>query len=101
MGDAAAASQSTKKEKLKGRLEFDNVVLKSQDHLEPALRNLSFKIEPGQKVAVVGRTGAGKSSLFQLLQGFRENCEGQILVDGQNILSLSKKQLRQSINVVL
>jgi len=52
------------------------VVLKYQDHLEPALRNLSFKIEPGQKIAVVGRTGAGKSSLFQLLQGFRENCEG-------------------------
>lgn len=99
--DAAAASQSAKKEKLKGKLEFDNVVLKYQDHLEPALRNLSFKIEPGQKIAVVGRTGAGKSSLFQLLQGFRENCEGQILVDGQNILSLSKKQLRQSINVVL
>lgn len=87
--------------RLQGGIKFDKVVMKYQDHLEPALKGLSFKIKPGQKVAVVGRTGAGKSSLFQLLQGFRENCEGQILLDGRNILSLTKKQLRQSINVVL
>lgn len=50
---------------------------------------------------MVGRTGAGKSTLFQLLQGFRDNSDGRILIDGQNILSLTKKQLRQSMNVVL
>ena len=40
--------------------------------LAPALRDLSFEVQPGETVAVVGRTGAGKSSLFQLLLGFRE-----------------------------
>jgi ABC-type multidrug transport system fused ATPase/permease subunit len=45
--------------------------MRYQLHLEPAIRNLSCKIAAGQKIAVVGRTGAGKSSFFQLLQGFR------------------------------
>lgn len=51
-------------EKLSGSIEFSKVLMRYQEHLEPALRDLSFKIEAGQKVAVVGRTGAGKSSLF-------------------------------------
>jgi len=99
--EEAPKAVSASPAKLNGDIEFDKVVMKYQDHLEPALKGLSFKIKPGQKVAVVGRTGAGKSSLFQLLQGFRENCDGQILIDGHNILSLTKRQLRQSINVVL
>lgn len=49
--------------------------------LEPALKNLSLKMEEGQKIAVVGRTGAGKSSLFQLLFRFRYAEKGQILLD--------------------
>jgi ABC-type multidrug transport system fused ATPase/permease subunit len=52
--------------------------MRYQIHLEPALRNLSFTIKEGEKIAVVGRTGAGKSSFFQLLQGFRETCSGEI-----------------------
>jgi ABC-type multidrug transport system fused ATPase/permease subunit len=49
---------------LKGGLEFQNVEMRYQLHLEPAIKNLSFKIEQGEKIAIVGRTGAGKSSLF-------------------------------------
>ena len=56
--------------------------MRYQDYLEPALKGLSFKISHGERVAVVGRTGAGKSTLFQLLQGFRDIFEGQILIDG-------------------
>ena len=66
----------TNDQKLKGNLSFNNVVMRYQAHLEPALRGLSFSMNESDKVAVVGRTGAGKSSLFQLLQGFRENSEG-------------------------
>ena len=87
--------------KLKGSIEFKDVVMKYQDYLEPALKGLSFKIHDGDRVAVVGRTGAGKSTLFQLLQGFRNICEGQILIDGHNIASMTKKNLRQNMNVVL
>ena len=54
-------------DKLDGSLEFDSVQMRYQAHLEPALNDLSFKINKGEKVAVVGRTGAGKSSLFQVL----------------------------------
>jgi len=58
-------------ERLEGNIEFINVEMRYQTHLEPAIRNLNMKIAAGQKIAVVGRTGAGKSSFFQLLQGFR------------------------------
>lgn len=51
-------------QKLKGNLVFDKVEMRYQPHLEPALRDLSFKIEAREKVAIVGRTGAGKSSFF-------------------------------------
>lgn len=69
-------------QKLSGSIEFSSVVMRYQEHLEPALKELSFSIGAGQKVAVVGRTGAGKSSLFQILQGFREISLGQILIGG-------------------
>jgi len=49
----------------------------------------------------VGRTGAGKSSFFQLLQGFREPCDGEIFIGDRNISHLSKQRLRSNINVVL
>lgn len=49
--------------------------------LPPALKNLTFKVRAGEKVAVVGRTGAGKSSLYQLLLGFRVANKGKLLLD--------------------
>lgn len=88
-------------ERLKGSLEFEDVEMRYQVHLEPALKNLSFTIKEGERVAVVGRTGAGKSSFFQLLQGFRECCSGRIVIDGKNITTCPKSWLRKSINVVL
>lgn len=69
--------------------------------LAPALKNLSFKIKAGQKVAVVGRTGAGKSSLYQLLLGFRQTNKGEVLIDNLNINEYSLFNLRSEINVVL
>lgn len=64
--------------------------MKYQEHLELALKNLTFTVNEGERVAVVGRTGAGKSSFFQLLQGFRENCGGKILIDGKDIKTSTK-----------
>ena len=69
--------------------------------LQPALRNLSFVVEPGEKVAVVGRTGAGKSSLYQLLLGFRTANKGCLLIDDHDVSNMDLAQLRSEINVVL
>ena len=82
---SAASAGAGQPAALNGELEFEDVEMRYQVHLEPALKNLTCKIKKGQKVAVVGRTGAGKSSFFQLLQGFRENCAGKITIDGREI----------------
>lgn len=72
-----------------------------KEGLEPALRNLSFVVEAGEHVAVVGRTGAGKSSLFQLLFGFRQPNKGQVMLDEYDITSMDLTYLRNELNVVL
>lgn len=56
---------------IKGNIDCKQVEMRYQETLAPALQNLNFNILPGEKIAVVGRTGAGKSSLYQLLLGFR------------------------------
>ena len=86
---------------LKGKIEFRDVEMRYRSDLEPALKNLSFVVNPGEVVAVVGRTGAGKSSLFQLLLGFRDCTAGELLIDDQNVQSLDLNYLRKEINVVL
>lgn len=55
--------------------------MKYRPNLQPALDQLSFSIDPGTSVAVVGRTGAGKSSLYQLLLSFRTADQGQVSID--------------------
>jgi len=65
------------------------------------LKDVSFRIEPGQTVALVGHTGAGKTSIISLLSRFYEIQKGEILIDGVNIRSLAPQDLRQSIAVVL
>ena len=67
-----------------GAIEFKNVYMSYRADLPPVLRNLSFKIFGGAKVGVVGRTGAGKSSLLQALFRLVES-KGLILIDGKDI----------------
>lgn len=85
----------------KGKLEFTRVEMRYKPDLQPALRNLSFVVEPGEKIAVVGRTGAGKSSLYQLLLGFRTANKGCLLIDDKDVSNMNLSQLRSEINVVL
>jgi ABC-type multidrug transport system fused ATPase/permease subunit len=75
--------------------------MRYKEGLEPALKDLSFVVNEGEHVAVVGRTGAGKSSLFQLLLGFRQPDKGKLTLDGEDITSLDLKYLRNELNVVL
>ncbi len=84
----------------KGSIEFRNVHF-SYTPGEPVLRDISFKVEPGEKVAVVGATGAGKSTIIALLSRFYDVHQGEILVDGLNVKYYDLQGLRRSIGVVL
>ena len=81
---------------IKGRIEFDHVWFAYDDE-NYVLRDVSFVIEPGQKVAFVGATGAGKSSILNLIGRYYDIQKGHIYIDGVDIRKLSKKQLRSAI----
>lgn len=71
--------------------------MKYRETLEPSIRNLNFTIQPKMKVGIVGRTGAGKSSILQALFRLCELSEGEILIDGQNIRDVGLHALRKGI----
>lgn len=81
---------------IKGRIEFDHVWF-AYDNENYVLRDVSFVIEPGQSVAFVGATGAGKSSILNLIGRYYDIQRGHIYIDGKDIRNLSKKQLRSAI----
>jgi len=85
---------------VKGEIEFRNVWF-SYDKKVPVIKNVSFKILPGQKVALVGPTGSGKTTLVNLLMRFYDVDEGEILVDGVDIRKVKRSSLRSNIGVVL
>ena len=82
-----------------GRIDFDQVSF-HYDPQRPIIENLSFSVAPRRKLAIVGSSGAGKSTLFKLLFRFYEVCGGRILIDGQDIRSVSQASLRAAIGVV-
>ena len=82
--------------KIVGRIEFDHVWF-AYDNENYVLRDVSFVIEPGQRVAFVGATGAGKSSILNLIGRYYDIQKGRITIDGVDIRSISKEQLRSSI----
>ncbi|MDN3637445.1 ABC transporter ATP-binding protein/permease [Simiduia curdlanivorans] len=82
-----------------GRLVFDKVCF-SYSPERPILRDLSFVVEPKQKVAIVGASGAGKSTLFKLLFRFYERNSGLISIDGQDIATVTQASLRAALGVV-
>jgi ATP-binding cassette subfamily B protein len=86
--------------KVKGEIEFQNVWFAYNDD-EYVLKNISFKINPGETVAIVGATGAGKTSIINILTRFYDINKGNILVDGTDITRIDKKELRKYISIVL
>lgn len=84
-----------------GSVIFDNVSFKYEGATEPAVSNVSFKIEPGQKVSIIGGTGSGKSTLVSLMMCFRIPTEGKVIYDGRSTDSLNHKTVRKNISCVL
>ncbi|HEX9740472.1 MAG TPA: ABC transporter ATP-binding protein [Ignavibacteriaceae bacterium] len=89
-----------KLERVKGEIEFRNVwfAYNEEDYI---LKDISFKINHGETVAIVGHTGAGKTSIINILTRFYDINKGTILVDGIDISKVDKKELRKHISVVL
>ncbi len=83
-----------------GEIRFQNVSFAYKND-EYVLKNLDFTIKPGEKVALVGPTGAGKSSIVRLLCRLYEASQGQILIDGVNVKDMRQAELRQHIGVIL
>jgi len=83
-----------------GRVEFDHVSF-SYDPANPLIQDLSLVVEPGQTVAIVGPTGAGKTTLVNLIMRFYELDEGRITLDGRDISKIPRSQLRSEIGMVL
>ncbi len=86
--------------RLRGRIEFKNVDFAYQPD-RPILRNVSFRIEPGQVAALVGPTGAGKTTIISLIPRFYEPTAGFVSVDGWDVRRLRQKSLRQQMSFVL
>ncbi|BHH84597.1 ABC transporter ATP-binding protein [Desulforhopalus sp. 52FAK] len=84
----------------KGLLEFNNIHF-SYEPQSPILQDISFSLQPGQTVALVGTTGSGKTTLVNLLLRFYEPQSGQITIDGHDIRDLALSDLRQMVGVIL
>ncbi|MFM2312252.1 MAG: hypothetical protein RLZZ04_1528 [Cyanobacteriota bacterium] len=86
---------------LVGHIQFENVTFRYQAQNEVnTLENLSFEVLPGQTVALVGRSGSGKTTIAKMALGFYAPLEGRVLIDGYDISSLSLQSLRSQVGVV-
>jgi len=85
---------------IKGAVEFRHVRF-SYEQGQPVLHDLSFKVPPGETLAIVGATGSGKSTIINLLERFYDPEHGEILIDGNNLKDLPPDWLRQQIGLVM
>ncbi len=98
--EAREGRDLVKLEKVKGGVEFDNVTF-GYNPDEPVVKGLSARVKPGQRVAIVGPTGAGKTTLVNLLMRFYEINSGAIKIDGVDIRQMKRSDVRQMFGMVL
>lgn len=84
-----------------GEIEFKNVTYSFAGAKQPTINNISFKIIPGQKVALVGKMGSGKSTMSKLIAGILEPTSGSILLDGVDVRQIDQADIRKNIGVML
>lgn len=83
-----------------GVIEFKNVKFKYSEDEDYTLNGLNLKVVPNKKIAVVGKSGNGKSTIFNLLLRYFDSTTGEILIDGINIKDLTEKSLRENISII-
>lgn len=86
--------------RVSGGIELNNVSFRYNESMPPVLDDLTLKIRPGQYVAIVGKTGCGKSTLIRLLLGFETPQKGAVYYDGKDISSIDLRSLRKKLGVV-
>lgn len=98
--DIENLEQSTVMPVIKGNVEFDDVTFSYEDSV-PVLKNVSFKIEAGESIALVGETGAGKTTIVNLISRFYDADQGRILVDGTDVKGVTLESLRSQMGIML
>ena len=101
MSDESSLTKKLDKAKVKGNIEFDNVVFQYDNNPKPTIKNFSAKAEPGQKIAIVGPTGAGKTTLVNLLMKFYDINSGDIKIDGISTKELTRENIHDLFTMVL
>ena len=94
------APETAKRPHIRGEIEFRDVVF-GYDPYTPILKGVSFKVEPGQFVGIVGKSGAGKSTVINLVCRFYDPQQGEVLIDGVNVKNVAADHLHQEIGLVL
>lgn len=97
----AGSATSVRRTWLKGAIELRDVSFRYPGKRQPALAGVSLRIEPGERVGIIGRVGSGKSSIARLVMGLYQPDEGQVLIDGADLRQLHPDDLRANIGAVL
>lgn len=98
--DISSFDKCPKMPKIKGHVEFKNVSFFYEEGI-PVLNNVSFKINPGETIALVGPTGAGKTTIVNLVSRFYDTQQGEVLIDGKNLKTVDLESLRSQMGIML
>lgn len=101
MADQSKINKTLDKNNVKGKIEFDNVVFQYDNNDKPTIKNFTATAEPGQKIAIVGPTGAGKTTMVNLLMKFYDINSGNIRIDGVSTKELSRENIHSLFTMVL
>ena len=99
--EPAMTFKNEAEEDLEGSLVFDHVTFTYPTDTEPMLKDISFEVKPGEMIGVVGATGAGKSTLAQLIPRLFDPQEGSIKIGGKDLHDISEASLRKNVSIVL
>lgn len=101
MSNQKEITKSLKKEEVKGKIEFENIVFQYDNNDKPTIKNFSAVAQPGQKIAIVGPTGSGKTTLVNLLMKFYDLDSGIIKIDGVPTTELTRENIHDLFTMVL